>query len=321
MKRPTAPKPAVPETPSAAEPPLRLQLWSPAGVVARPPALRRAARHLGTLGFEVTVDPDALARHQRFAGDDAQRLAALHRIADAAPDVVLASRGGYGLMRVLDGIDWARLGRSIAGGSRWVGYSDLTALQLGALAHRAGPMWAGPLACDDFGRTAEEGGIDEITEACFVEAMHGELEAIGFRGEAGFDGLEVRGTLWGGNLSVLCSLLGTPHLPKVRGGILFLEDVNEHPYRIERMLLQLAQAGVLEAQKAVVLGSFSDWKPSPLDRGYTLKTMVAGLRSRLKVPLLSGLPFGHPRTKVCLPVGRRATLAVEGRDHLIVWGH
>jgi muramoyltetrapeptide carboxypeptidase len=161
--------------------------------------------------------------------------------------------------------------------------------------------------------------VDEVTAGCFTEAMGGELEAVGFRTEAGFDGVEVTGTLWGGNLTVLCSLLGTPHWPRIKGGVLFLEDVNEHPYRVERQLLQLQQAGVLGAQKAVVLGQFSGWKPSPLDRGYNLKTTVAQLRAVCPVPVLTGLPFGHVPTIVSLPVGRRATLLVNGRDALIGW--
>jgi len=304
--------------------PQSLTVWSPAGVVAKAAALRRAARHLGRIGFEVEIDEAALARHQRFAGDDDARLAALHRIAAARPDVALASRGGYGLTRLLDRIDWSAVARSIAAGTRWVGYSDSTAMHLAAIAHKAcghdAPMWAGPHACDDFGRTAEEGGIDDITEACFREAMSGELEAVGFRTEAGFEGLEARGTLWGGNLTVLAALLGTPHFPKIKGGILFLEDINEHPYRTERTLLQLAQTGVLEAQKAVLLGDFSGWRKSPLDRGYTLKTAIAQVRAATRTPILTGLPFGHVPTKVCLPVGQRVNLVVEGRDVLVAWG-
>ena len=113
--------------------------------------------------------------------------------------------------------------------------------------------------------------------------------------------------------------MGTPHWPKVKGGILFLEDIGEHPYRVERLLLQLHQAGVLQRQKAVLLGAFSDWRKSPLDRGYTLKSVVAQLRSVCAVPILTGLPFGHVPTKVMLPVGRRAQLVVQGRDVLIGW--
>jgi muramoyltetrapeptide carboxypeptidase len=296
-----------------------LTLFTPAGVLARATPLRRAAKRLATLGFEVAIDEAALARHQRFGGDDDTRLAAIHRVAQQAPSVALATRGGYGLTRLLDRIDWPLLARSAEQGTRWVGYSDMTALQLGLLAHTGATSWAGPLAVDDFGRAEADGGLDEITPAVFCEAMSGELEAVGFRTEAGFDGLLARGVLWGGNLCVLASLLGTPHWPKVKGGVLFLEDVNEHPYRVERALLQLLQAGVIGAQKAVLLGAFTGWKPSPLDRGYTLKTVVAHLRSRTAVPLLTGLPFGHVPTKLTLPVGRRITLAVQGRDVLLGW--
>lgn len=326
MPSPRAPQPT---TASPVSPQPSLTLFSPAGVVAQPAALQRAARRLRAHGFDAQLDAAAKARSQRFAGDDATRLAALHRIADAAPAVALAARGGYGLSRLIDQIDWKRMARSVERGTRWVGHSDLTAFQLAAIAHDAagsptgshddGALWAGPMACDDFGRTEEAGGVDDVTEDCFLEAMRGELEGVGFRTEAGFDGLEARGRLWGGNLTVLTSLLGTPHLPRIKGGILFLEDVNEHPYRVERSLLQLHQAGVLGAQKAVLLGDFTGWRKSPLDRGYTLKTAVAQLRAVSKTPILTGLPHGHGPVKVCLPQGRRVDLAVFGRDVLIGW--
>jgi muramoyltetrapeptide carboxypeptidase len=296
-----------------------LTVLSPSGVELRSDALKLAKQRLAALGFKVTLDESVRARHQRFAGDDDARLATLYRVADAAPSVALASRGGYGLTRLLERIDWKRIAGSVERGTRWVGYSDLTALQLGLLAHGGARTWSGPLACDDFGRGDEAGGLDDVTRDCFVEAMSGELEAIGFRTEPGFDGLDVKGLLWGGNLAMVNSLLGTKHFPRIKGGVLFLEDVNEHPYRVERCLLQLHQAGVLEAQKAVVLGAFSDFRPSPLDRGYTLKSCVAHLRSVAKVPILTGLPFGHVPTKVCLPVGAKATLAVQGRDAFIGW--
>jgi muramoyltetrapeptide carboxypeptidase len=294
-----------------------LTLFTPAGVLLKAAPLRLAAKRLGAMGFAVKIDEAAFAKQQRFGGSDDVRLAALHRIADEAPSIALASRGGYGLTRLLDSLDWKKLKRSVDRGTRWVGYSDMTALQMGLLAHGGAPSWCGPLAADDFGCEA----LDEVTPACFAEAMSGELEAVGFRTEAGFDGLGVKGVLWGGNLTVLMSLLGTPHWPQVRGGILFLEDVNEHPYRVERMLLQLHQAGVLARQKAIVLGAISGWKRSPMDRGYDLKAMVAHVRSVTRTPVLTGLPFGHVPTKVTMPFGRPVTLLVEGRDVLVGWSH
>jgi muramoyltetrapeptide carboxypeptidase len=295
-------------------------VYAASGVELRADALRLARERLAALGFEVTLDASVRARRQRFAGDDATRLATLHRVADATPSIAMACRGGYGMTRLLDDIDWRRIARSVARGTRWVGYSDVTALQLGLLAHGGAPSWAGPVACDDFGRSDDDGGIDEVTRDCFVEAMSGALKAVGFRTDPGFDGLAVRGMLWGGNLTMLCSMLGTPHFPRVKGGILFVEDVNEHPYRVERCLLQLHQAGVLKAQKAVLLGAFNGWKSSPLDRGYSLNSAIAKVRSvATRTPVLTGLPFGHVPTKVTLPVGARVELLVDGRDVLIGW--
>ena len=296
-----------------------LVLFSPAGMLRSVVPLRRAAARLGRLGFDVSIDAAAALKAQRFAGDDDVRLAAVHRVAAARPGVALATRGGYGLTRLLDRIDWKQIAKSVEAGTRWVGMSDMTALQLGLLAHGGAVSWAGPLACEDFGRSESEGGVDDVTEACFVEAMSGALEAVGFRTDAGFDGLEARGTLWGGNLCVVNSMLATPHFPRVKGGILFLEDVNEHPYRVERNLLQLQQAGVLDAQRAIVLGAFTAWKKSPNDRGYSLASAITRVRAATRTPVLTGLPFGHVTTKVTMPVGTRVRLLVDGRNAFIGW--
>jgi len=187
-----------------------LIIHSPAGIVPVAAPVKRALKRLKALGFNALIDEGALLKHQRFAGEDEARLAALHRVAQAAPDVALATRGGYGLSRLLDRIDWKLIAQSVERGTAWVGHSDLTALQLGAIAHgAAGPtsvgegvtagFWAGPMACGDFGSADIPDGGDDVTQDCFVEAVTGELEAVGFRTEAGFDGLEASGRLWGGN--------------------------------------------------------------------------------------------------------------------------
>ncbi len=308
----------------------QLIIYSPAGIVSAAAPVRRATKRLTALGFDASVDASALTKYQRFAGDDATRRDAIHRVAQAAPAVALATRGGYGLTRLLDTLDFKQIAHSVEQGTAWVGYSDVTALQLAALAHKAtGPakpgegvsagFWAGPMACDDFGRDDSPEGGDDVTQGCFVEAMTGELEAVGFRTEAGFDGLDVVGRLWGGNLAVTQALLGTPHFPKIKNGVLFLEDVNEHPYRIERALLQLHQAGVLDSQRAIVLGAFTEYRRSPLDRGYTLKTVIHYLRELTQVPILTGLPFGHVPVKLSLPLGRQVNLVVQGREAFVMW--
>jgi muramoyltetrapeptide carboxypeptidase len=127
--------------------------------------------------------------------------------------------------------------------------------------------------------------------------------------------------LWGGNLAVLVSLLGTPYFPQIKNGVLFLEDVGEHPYRIERMLTQLLHAGVLAQQKAIVFGQFSNYKLTPHDKGFKLQSVVDWLRTQIKAPVLTDLPFGHVATKLCLPVGQKIDLVVEERDALLLWPH
>ena len=231
-----------------------LIIYSPAGVVPTAAPVRKALKRLTALGFAPTLDASALSKHQRFAGDDAERLAAIHRVAEASPAVALATRGGYGLTRLLDQIEWPLIARSVEQGTAWVGYSDVTALQLAALAHKAaGPetveegvtagFWAGPMASDDFGRADSPEGT----------------------------------------------------------------------------LLQLHQGGILDQQKAILLGTFNGFKKSPLDRGYTLKTVIAYLRTLTSAPILTGLPFGHVPTKLCLPLGRKVNLVVQGRDVLVMW--
>ncbi|QHJ01248.1 LD-carboxypeptidase [Xylophilus rhododendri] len=307
--------------------PKHIYIYSPAGAVRDKAAFRRGVKRLQALGHEVEVDADALSSHQRFAGDDAARVAAIHRAAASGADLALISRGGYGLTRILPAIDYARLGKAIADGMKFVGFSDFTALQMALLAKNGATTWAGPGLLGDFGSPEV---VDDIMEACFDDLLSGHGEGSGWRmpatprsaaSQAPDDVYVQKATLWGGNLAVMAGLVGTPWLPAVKGGVLFLEDVNEHPYRVERMLTQLLMAGILGRQKAIVLGQFTDFRLTPHDKGFKLQSVVDWLRSQIDVPVLTGLPFGHVPTKVLLPVGAKVSLSVEGRDALIYWGH
>ena len=122
------------------------------------------------------------------------------------------------------------------------------------------------------------------------------------------------GVFWGGNLTLLCSLLGTPYFPYMDQGILLIEDVNEHPYRIERMLLQLHYAGVLAKQKAVLFGDFSEYRLSDYDQGYDLSALLSYIRGVLPIPVVTNFPFGHIAYKRSLTLGLRARLSVSGHE-------
>ena len=238
-----------------------IYIYSPSGAVRDKAAFKRGVARLKSQGHEVEIDPDALTSFQRFAGDDATRLAAIHRAAASGADVALISRGGYGITRLLPGIQYKKVTKAIDKGMQFVGISDFTAFQSAVLAKTGAITWAGPALCEGFGvggspdsltnASLKESAPDEIMQACFDDMLLGQGEGSGWRQnpepktnaiesvlstplnkKVGASFLINDSVLWGGNLTVLTSLLGTPYFPEVKGGILFLEDVAEHPYRI-----------------------------------------------------------------------------------------
>ena len=319
-----------------------IYIFSPSGAVRDKAAFKRGVKWLQSLGHQVEVDESALASHLRFAGDDDTRLAAIHRAAASGADVAMISRGGYGLTRLLGRIRYKAVAKAIDKGTQFVGMSDFTAFQSAVLAKTGHTTWAGPSLCEGFGvggSSAPGQGPDDIMEACFDDMLCGQGEGTGWRQnlepardatnsgashvtkQGAVDDFHIKNAvLWGGNLSVLCSLVGTPYCPAIQGGVLFLEDIAEHPYRLERMLTQLLNAGILAKQKAIVLGQFTDYKLNSHDKGFKLQSVVDWLRSQIKIPVLTNLPFGHVQTKVLLPVGAKVDLVVQGRDALLLWG-
>lgn len=307
--------------------PKHIYIYSPSGAVRDKAAFRRGVARLQALGHSVEIDEAALASHLRFAGDDDTRLAAIRRAAASGADLALISRGGYGLTRLLPRLPYKDIAKAVERGTRFMGISDFTAFQSALLAKTGATTWAGPALCADFG---VEGEPDDIMEACFDDLLTGHGEGTGWRMPKARAGAQTtapedlyirKAILWGGNLAVLASLVGTPYLPDIKGGVLFLEDVGEHPYRLERLLTQLLHAGVLGKQKAVILGQFSDYKLVPHDKGFKLASVVDWLRQQTKTPIVTDLPYGHVPTKVLLPVGAQVSLSVEGRDALVYWGH
>ncbi len=275
-------------------------------------------------GLEV-LNTDCVRRvEQRFAGTDIERLAEINQLANLPPEIaVVAMRGGYGLHRLLPGIEWDAIAKAIKNGLQICGHSDFTVFQLGLLAKTGAITLAGPMLNFDFACQGEQG--EDIAPNAFMwdhfqTAVNERKVDYGVKTPQSYlrkpaTG-QASGMLWGGNLTVLAGLVGTSYLPnnqQTQGGILFLEDVNEHPYRIERMLMQLLDAGILNNQSAIVLGGFSAYRLYDNDRGYTLENAIEAISKRLpdNIPVLTGLPFGHQAEKLTLPVGAKAHIQYD----------
>ncbi|APV60762.1 muramoyltetrapeptide carboxypeptidase [Salmonella enterica] len=280
-------------------------LIAPSGYCINQQAALRGVQRLTDAGHQVENDEVIRRRYQRFAGTDAERLADVNSLASlTSPDtIVMPVRGGYGASRLLDRIDWQALAtRQQRDPLLICGHSDFTAIQAGLLAQVNIITFSGPMLAANFGAET----LNTFTEQHFWLALRKAQFTVEWQGDG--PQCDVQGTLWGGNLAMLISLIGTPWMPTIDKGILVLEDVNEHPFRVERMLLQLEYAGILNRQSAIVLGSFSGAAPNEYDAGYSLESVYAFLRSRLSVPLITGLDFGHEQRTVTLPIGANATL-------------
>ena len=233
------------------------------------------------------------------AGDD-ERLADLHAaFADPEVDAVMCLRGGWGCARLLDRIDTDLLRHP----KPLIGYSDITTLH-GLLDRLGRPAWHAPMPASDLLKS--EAGAKTLFAQLRHGAQVGDVLAPAFAEHALNHGVSARGRLVGGNLSVYAALLGTAWQPQIEGAILFLEDVAEAPYRIDRMLTQLRLAGMLDAAAGFLIGSFSD-ADSPDE-------VLADHLLPLGKPILAGWPSGHCSPNAALPLGVQVTLDVAQRQ-------
>lgn len=295
-----------------------IAIVAPSGYAPDETAFLESVEALQAQGCKVRSCYQPSAKFQRFGGNDEARIEQLHAAArDPDVQIVLALRGGYGMSRLLPGIDFDLLAQS---GKLFVGHSDFTALQMGLLSHGGAMSFAGPMVCGDFARP----DVSDFTMRHFWECLTQPSHVISAEAKDN-PVLDVSGKLWGGNLSMLVHLVGTPYMPAIDGGILFMEDVNEHPYRVERMLMQLLHAGILQRQQALLLGDFSSYRLTDYDNGYDFSAMLAYIRDNCGIPVVTGLPFGHIKDKVTLAVGCDArlasntnsfTLQMQGYPHL-----
>ncbi|MGE6440329.1 LD-carboxypeptidase [Psychrobacter sp. NPDC078409] len=273
-------------------------------------------------GFKVENPAITNRQYLRFAGTDSQRASDFQNLATgaiAAPKLLLGVRGGYGAMRILPMVDWAMLGRIMKErGTILAGFSDVTAIQCALLAKGSMSSLAAPMLYSEFGKTVP----DKISCQQFVEALTNpnltisiqdatltsqQLPTILTKGEP----KPLTGTIWGGNLSVVSALAGSEYLPRIDGGIVFLEDVGEQAYRIERMLYDLYLAGIFKGQQAIVFGALSGTGEDSYDKRYDVATVIRQLHELTGLPIYSGMPFGHIGKKYSFPLGATCQISAD----------
>jgi len=276
-------------------------------------ALEKAVTNIESLGLFVKLGEHVRAERGFTAGTDSQRLDDLHRMfADEQVAGVWCARGGYGCSRLLPKIDYPLIARHP---KVLIGYSDITALLQAILLETGLVGFHGPVGASDFTDYTR----DQVT-AVLMEPrpMHIILPA-GANLKSTKDAFtttvlqpgKARGPLAGGNLSLLAALAGTPYGLNARGRLLFIEDIGEKPYRIDRMLTQLRQTAELGAAAGIALGVFADCEADPGDRSLSLADTLKDRLGSIGVPVVYGLSFGHIQHMCTLPIGLPAELDTE----------
>ncbi|WP_296405062.1 LD-carboxypeptidase [Psychrobacter sp.] len=262
-------------------------------------------QRLSCAGFDIQNPEITRRQYLRFGGTDQQRVSDLQNIATGAivaPKLLLAARGGYGAIRLLESIDWQSLGRVMKEqGTILAGFSDITAIQCALLAQGYMSSLAAPMLYTEFGKPQP----DIVSCQGFVKAITNPHLIIDLPQQN--NNLEsstaLNGILWGGNLSMVSALAGSVYMPAPKGGIVFLEEVGEQPYQIERMLYSLYLSGAFKNQQAIVLGAFSGVAKDSYDDRYNFDSVIKQLSELTRLPIYTGLPFGHVARKQSFPIG------------------
>jgi len=260
---------------------------------------------LKKLGYRVKVSEHALDRAGIVAGEDAVRARELQAFfADPEVNAIFGSRGGYGAGRILPLLDFAAIARTP---KLFMGFSDATFI-LNALVGRSGMVCLhGPMVAMDFARGLSAASLEHLRRV-----LTGEIGNISLTARAALGRGIAEGPVVGGCLSIVAASMGTPYAPPFDGAVLFLEDTGEKAYRIDRMLVQLEQAGALERLAAIVLGAFRPPENSEAE-GRLIEEAIAEFASRLGCPILAGVEAGHGTANLALPFGVRARVDADSR--------
>jgi muramoyltetrapeptide carboxypeptidase len=283
----------------------RVALIAPAGPLASEHDLARAMDNARALGFTPIAGEHALSRDGYLAGRDSSRLADLNAaFNDDSIDAVWCLRGGYGVMRILESIDYAALRRRP---KVVIGYSDITGLHSAVATRCEVVTFHGPTA---------RAVLSTFSRSSLERAIAGGDSGGVASGAVVLQGGRARGRLVGGNLALLASLMGTPYAPDYAGAILVIEDVNEPVYRIDRMLTQLRLAGALTQCAGIVFGHFTDIprdSPEETAGARSLDDVLGEVAEGRGVPCIAGAPVGHVSDQWTLPLGAQAELDADAR--------
>ncbi len=267
----------------------------------------RGAAYFEKLGYQVLVGKNVGKESGYLAGTDKERIDDIRQaFGNKQVKAVFCLRGGYGAPRLLRSLPYEK----ISGQAKiFSGYSDITSLQMAFFTQAKFITFAGPMPAVDF-----HSEIDPVTEASFFRAVtSGEknLDILGeFPGnEAEFMGKgTAEGRLIGGNLALLTALAGSPFLPDFKSKILFIEDVGEKPYRIDRMLNQFELMGQLSKLNGIILGKFTDCQEEPDKPTLSIEEVLERYIYKLKIPVIRNFPHGHIKRNITLPVGAKVKI-------------
>lgn len=294
---------------------------APASAPPDPKAIDRSVEALERLGFKTKLAANVRKRWGFLAGSDRERAGDLMKMfMDRKVNAIICIRGGYGTARLLPLLDYDKIR---ANAKAFVGYSDITSLHCAFLVRANLISFHGPMLNSDFIKD----DLPQFTLQSFLRTLMDREPAGSMRGESKTEGISIlhggraTGQLIGGNLSVLCAALATPYQPNFKNRILFLEDLDEVPYRFDRMLTHLLNTGLLQQVAGIAIGTNKDCiDPKAKECKEYRQTMEDVFKERLaplKVPVVLGLPFGHVPLNATLPIGVRATLEGSKGDLVI----
>ncbi|MDD2553946.1 MAG: LD-carboxypeptidase [Desulfotomaculaceae bacterium] len=295
--------------PAALGPGATLGIIAPASPARDLDPLTEGIKMIEELGFKVSLSPNVLGCNKYLAGSESERLADFHEMfLDPAIDGIICLRGGYGSMQLLPGINY----RAVRHNPKlFVGYSDITALQLALWKKARLVTFSGPMLTSDLGNNPSDFTLKHFYRAVTDPHPLGAVPcAPGVKTTVLVPGCS-RGRLLGGNLTMIAATLGTPYEIDTRGTILLLEDVDEQPYRVDRMLQQLRLAGKFDRASGVVFGEFVNCEADDQSSSLTLLEVIEAAVAGLNVPCFHGLSAGHGVHKATLPLGVQAKIDTD----------